>query len=885
MQTEQLDRERQPLVELVERRLGGPIGQHARRVGLWFTAGPWVLLTALVSWLLLMWRQTPCRQADITVGLNAYHRMCYSDIAVLYQNRKLQSGASPYGMEYPVLTGWFIDVTRAVARGLGAPMGAHVDAQKTLDSANIFFAVNAFFLFVCFLLLLWAQLRTTPRRPWDALMVAGAPVLVATGLINWDLLCVSLTAVSVLCWARRRPTVAGALLGLAVAAKLYPILLLVPLFCLALRSNRWKELLRYAGAAVVAWGIPNLLSYLKSPADWKVFWMMNVHRKGDLGSIWYVLGLMGIKVGDVSVLQAILMILGALAVLTLALLAPRRPRFAQLAFLMIVWFLIVNKVYSPQYVLWLLPFVVLARPRWFDWLIWTVGELIYFAAIWGHLAGAMYAADSQQDRLYWAAVFIRIGVQVWLAIQVVMDVLHPDEDPLRVDAATDDPHGGIFDHAADAPWLAGFRRIVLGTSSLEAKAASTTPARRWHRLALPPAVAAAPDGATQAAETMWRIRQPGRTIIRVWAFSRLLLLGLALFSLLSARGRTLSDAIQNWDVKHFYDIAREGYVDVTDPAFFPGLPMLLRAFSLVGIPYDVTGIVLSGVCSFLAAWALWRLGGRTAGPWASVLWLIAPTAVFAFVPYTEALFCALAFWAWDRGRATHWSAMASLALLACTVRVSGLFLIGALAILILTRGHEGKALDGTSTDGEHSLTLAQRCAPLVWLALPAAGLVGYAWFGKLRFGTWMAWYHAQTSGWARSFHWPWQSFLNTIPVIVPGAYSDHPGWSWVFRGEVISMVVGIVCVVVLLRRRLWAEASWIAVQVLAFSLSYWWMSVNRAVLLWFPLWILLGEWVTRREPDPARRRFRAFIVGTAIGIGLIVMSLWAYYFYIGWWAS
>ena len=42
--------------------------------------------------------------------------------------------------------------------------------------------------------------------------------------------------------------------------------------------------------------------------------------------------------------------------------------------------------------------------------------------------------------------------------------------------------------------------------------------------------------------------------------------------------------------------------------------------------------------------ALYRLGG----PLAAVARPFAPTAVFTVVPYTESLFCAAAFWAWER---------------------------------------------------------------------------------------------------------------------------------------------------------------------------------------------------------------------------------------------
>ena len=51
-----------------------------------------------------------------------------------------------------------------------------------------------------------------------------------------------------------------------------------------------------------------------------------------------------------------------------------------MAFLVVAAFLMTNKVYSPQYVLWLLPLMILARPKWRDWLIFTAGELIYFVA-------------------------------------------------------------------------------------------------------------------------------------------------------------------------------------------------------------------------------------------------------------------------------------------------------------------------------------------------------------------------------------------------------------------------------------------------------------------------------------------------------------------------
>jgi len=60
----------------------------------------------------------------------------------------------------------------------------------------------------------------------------------------------------------------------------------------------------------------------------------------------------------------------------LGLAAARRPRFAQLAFLVIAAFLLTNNVWSPQYSLWLLRLVVLALPRWRPLLFWQASEAI-----------------------------------------------------------------------------------------------------------------------------------------------------------------------------------------------------------------------------------------------------------------------------------------------------------------------------------------------------------------------------------------------------------------------------------------------------------------------------------------------------------------------------
>jgi hypothetical protein len=371
---------------------------------------------------------------------------------------------------------------------------------------------------------------------------------------------------------------------------------------------------------------------------------------------------------------------------------------------------------------------------------------------------------------------------------------------------------------------------------------------------------------------------PGRIVIQAWLASRGLIVAVALL-LAVVQHRTLTNMVSNWDVEHFSKLATGGYF--ADPngtlmAFFPGLPVIFSLFNQLGVPVAITGVVLSTVCSAIAAAALYRLGGQ----WAAVAWLFAPTAVFTMVPYTESLFCAAAFWAWERARSDRWLAAAVLTAVACTVRVSGLFLIGALLVMIIT-------------DRKSAAAKLRRAALML---IPASVIIAFATYLYVLTGSWTAWYRAQTNGWVRQLTWPWESFLNTIPAIMPGAYSHHPWWAAVFRGEMISMAAGVGvtvwCVVISLRagrspngpdRPMWGEASWVGVQVLAFSMSYWFFSVNRATLLWFPLWIMLGRWVA--GPSRVSPTAHRLLVAAAFTVEIVLMLWWSWLFFTGQWAS
>lgn len=436
------------------------MGRYAAAGGMWRTPAPWAFLLATVTWMLTMWRNTPCIQTSPDSYPPTFAYLCYTDIPVLYINRGLAEGSIPLvdqPMEYPVLTAWFMELARSAVNWFGGYSGPDPDPWQVIHGAQLFYGITAVLMFGCFLGLVFVHLRL--HRPWDALLIAASPLVVAGGLINWDLLVVFLGSAAILAWSRGRITIAGLLMGLAIAAKLYPVFWLLPFAVLCLRIGKVKQFVVFGAATVAGWTAVNLPMFLISRDNWLNFWTFNVDRTADLGSIWYVLKLARIEVPGVSEIVAGLLVLCGLALAALILLAPRRPRLAQTLFLITVAFLVLNKVYSPQYMLWLLPLLVLARPRAREWVIFTIAELLYWAAIWGHLGQYLNPADGGQDKLYWLAVLLRIAVQVWLAGLVVRDIRYPQYDPIRAPQWTiDDPDGGIFDHAPDRPWVTSLRR-------------------------------------------------------------------------------------------------------------------------------------------------------------------------------------------------------------------------------------------------------------------------------------------------------------------------------------------------------------------------------------------------------------------------------------------
>lgn len=297
---------------------------------------------------------------------------------------------------------------------------------------------------------------------------------------------------------------------------------------------------------------------------------------------------------------------------------------------------------------------------------------------------------------------------------------------------------------------------------------------------------------------------------------------------------------QQWDWGHYLHIARDGYFpDGAGPwltqwdnreAFFPGFPLLLRAVHVIVPDWTAAGLLISFLAGGVAVVALARIArlhlpGADTGRRTVLFFLLSPCAVFLAVGYTEALFLALALPAWLAAQRRNWPLAATLTALATAVRISGLFLAAAIAVHFLLAAH-------------------RHWRALPWLALPTAPMALYAGYLHAHTDDWLAWKHAQERGWYRDFHAPWDAWSHTWT----GAFgqTQTTGFAFMFQAELLALLAGLLLLAVLLKQRRWPEATYIGLTLWALGTSYWFMSIPRATLLWWPLWITLAAWSLRR---------------------------------------
>lgn len=280
----------------------------------------------------------------------AYSHLAYSDIIAIYRTHHLSLHLLPYihsRIEYPVVMGVMMWLS-SLAPGFWG-----------------YFTVSALVIWGVALISLVLLRRVSPKTyHW----MAWSPLLLIYGLLNWDLVGIFFLISGWFLYREKRWHGAAAMLSLGVFFKLFPIFLLPFIAVELYREGRIGILARMLGTFLAVGLTVNLPFALTNFRNWSFFFRFNANRAvgADLWSNQWI------RVSSVPTVDglSLAIVASALAWLLWQVYqgAPAMPAAAKLFAL----FLMINKVYSPQYMLWMLALAVMAE--------WPVASYALLAA-------------------------------------------------------------------------------------------------------------------------------------------------------------------------------------------------------------------------------------------------------------------------------------------------------------------------------------------------------------------------------------------------------------------------------------------------------------------------------------------------------------------------
>lgn len=265
----------------------------------------------------------------------SFSHWAYSDVVALFGSRRLFLHTWPYFqnvIEYPVIIGFFMSGMALLPGFLGYFIGSVIGL------------ISAYLL--AFYLLYQARGR-------HALWFSLTPLLLAYGLLNWDLLGVATWGLTVRAFEKKRYRASGLWLGVGVVTKFFPIVLM-PYLAMALfkeqPQGQRKNLRQFLWSVIMTGMGLNLPFAVFAERGWSEFFTFNSGRPPDPGIYGELVHLGVLNIGDVNLLSLMLTGVGGM-VLLWAVWKGQIPALTAGAAALAWWFLC-NKVYSPQYLLW-----------------------------------------------------------------------------------------------------------------------------------------------------------------------------------------------------------------------------------------------------------------------------------------------------------------------------------------------------------------------------------------------------------------------------------------------------------------------------------------------------------------------------------------------------
>jgi Gpi18-like mannosyltransferase len=302
-----------------------------------------------------------------------------------------------------------------------------------------------------------------------------------------------------------------------------------------------------------------------------------------------------------------------------------------------------------------------------------------------------------------------------------------------------------------------------------------------------------------------------------------------------------------WDSLIYLDILKNGYTLDTAKCF-PLYPLLVKFISLFSGDAILAGFFVSWASLVFALYYFWKLlnrsdSGETAKR-ALLLLLFFPSAIFFSTIYTESLFLALTIAFFYYLKKESWAVAAVLGLFAASARTVGVFLF---VVMLL---HYWEHFHSLPFFGKPDRERVREKLKFLFLSLLIPfGTALYCLFCFFTLGHPFAFFSTQTTWHYRVFDWPWNVFLSFFKVVfVERAAQTH--FDYFFRAVIIdasSFLLLLAAAVYFFCKKENLYAIFCGLNVLLFSTMFPMISVNRYVLVAFPVYLFIAR-AAKRGP-------------------------------------
>lgn len=305
----------------------------------------------------------------------------FSDIFRLWEREAgLTPGWLPGPFEYPPVAALYFEPFLALPSGRWA------------------LAVNGIVMVLAAVAVTWllsTRSESSNTEDVDVTMWTASPALLLFLPINWDVLVVLISVLGVVGLYQRRSVLSGVWHGVGTAFKLFPGAVVLPAVALL---DGWRKRLVFLFSGFVVLAVSYAAYAAIDPAGWRFHLEFASLRTDFNSTIWGVLdrvmGVFGIdlSIGAVNVMSTV-SVVAALIVVTIWA-ARARPTFAQVAAVALIALLVFNKVFKPQYVLWVLPFLAWSRVSRSKVRLTEATAIVQFAVIYFALPTVIFPMEA-----------------------------------------------------------------------------------------------------------------------------------------------------------------------------------------------------------------------------------------------------------------------------------------------------------------------------------------------------------------------------------------------------------------------------------------------------------------------------------------------------------